>query len=270
MPWTLILLSFFLLRDKAQATCEFRPATMKVYSFSGPVTVIFKEMGLLSKVKGVSLFHPVSPTEYKGEFFPGGVFLSREVLRKLEGGLLFYDESRELSKIVSPLSSLQSVELKTRGLVPSEVVNLVLEKIAPYLQGCAKEMKEVHEKVLRLEKDLLAHWKMSVPVIFFLGNFKSGKAPELVMVNDGVVKWLIQHKKIKTYPTDLAYINWSAKIMNEMPKDSIKVGLLDSGSRMEKSIIKDGTQYTLVYPGALVPGLTQLEAWNYLCQNMKR
>ncbi len=88
------------------------------------------------------------------------------------------------------------------------------------------------------------------------------------MVNDGVVKWLVDEELIKTYPAPLAYVNWSAKIMQGLPKDSYKVGIKDSGNSLEEKIEKSAQIINLTYPGSLIPGSGQVEAMIYLFKNL--
>jgi hypothetical protein len=87
-------------------------------------------------------------------------------------------------------------------------------------------------------------------------------------VNDGVVKKLIKENKIKTYPSELSYVNWSSKIMDTLSKDFIHLGIEDSGSKLMKEIKRSSMKMTLIYPGALVPGFSQLEAFLFWANSL--
>ena len=265
--WMKFALSiFFIFSFNTFAKCEFKSHLTQVFSLSGPITEALKHLKLLdrSKVRGISIFHPVSKDEFHGEIFPGGVFLSHASLQKLSGGLLFYDESQELSRILRPMSSIQSVEIVTRGMLPQDVTLLTIHELRPFLSGCDKELQEFAKLSEDLGKSILSTMKTKLKAVFFLGELRKGKYPEMVIVNDGFVKWLVQEKKLETYPSELSYVNWSSKLMNALPKETLRMGLKDSGRELTKDTQRlSDTEINLIYPGLLIPGITQLKAFNY-------
>lgn len=258
-----IFLSLVFLSFNLQAACKFKADVKKVISLAGSSTVILKELGLLAKVQGISVFNPIGPHEFSGKVYPGGIFLSHGSLSELENSVVFYDESRDLKKVLSSRSNIRAFEIRTRNLIPAEAVKVTLTALAPHLQNCEEQIKAVNLKVSALEEKLLTKLPATTNVVFYLGELRNHQAPEFVMVNDGVVKWLNEKKKIKTYPTTLAYVNWSSKLMRELPEDTLHVGIKDSGREMKKEIKKSSRKMTLIYPGSLVPGVTQLEAFLY-------
>jgi hypothetical protein len=269
----LTMLNFYFilfLSFSAQAACDYKTHVKKVFSFSGPVTVALKHLGLLKKdqVKGISTFNPISKEDFQGKRFPGGIFLSQSSFAEFSGSVVFYDESRDLDRILSPMSSIQGWQIKTRGLTPRAANNYVIKQLEHFVEGCEKEFSNLDLEVKKLEEKLLAKFSRSQSVVYFLGEFRMGKPPELVIVNDGIVKWLIEKKKITTYPSRLTYVNWSAKIMNQMPKNTLKIAVKDSAADMIKELKQNGNEITLIYPGSLVPGITQLLAWNYLMDQL--
>jgi len=182
--------------------------------------------------------------------------------------LLFFDESRELSKMLAQFEGIKAVEIKTRSLTPPEVMQKMEKELAPYLVGCS-----FADLSLRLNSRLAELKKIAAQnatFLFFLGSIGNNRLPELIMVQDGVVKWMIQEGVLKTYPSELPYVNWSAKILNSLPQDTIQVGVKDPGSLLEKSISKNKGRnvINLTYPGALIPGSGQVEAMIYLYQNL--
>jgi hypothetical protein len=262
-------LSFFLLvffSLKANAACDFKPHVTKVFSLSGPMTIALKHMGLLKhpKLYGISVFNPIAKDEFKGRRFPGGVFISQSTFSEFSGGIVFYDESRELSRILDPMSSLQARQIKTRGLTPGDVTSYLVKEIEPFVEHCEKELSDLVELTKKEEAKLLARFPKPLFVLYFLGEYHQGRPPEMLMVNDGIVKWLVENGQIKTYPSPLAYVNWSAKIMKTLPDSLIRIVVKDSAEGMTKLKKKEGDHINFTYPGALVPGISQLEAWNYL------
>lgn len=252
------------------AICDFKPHVSKIVSLSGSSTVVLKELGLLKnkKVQGISLFNPVTTEEYSGKVYPGGIFLSRETLKEFSGAVVFFDEARELRKILEATSSVEGKEIKTRNLNPDEAVSETLKVISPYLQDCEGKISSLHQRVKVLMDEIVEKIPSNFTAVFYLGEFRGGRVPEMVMANDGVIKWLKEKKKIKTYPSSLAYVSWSAKIMNSLSKDTHHVALKDSGRDGKKEIKRSSLGMTLVYPGVLVPGISQLEAFLFLFRSL--
>ncbi|WPU66328.1 hypothetical protein [Peredibacter starrii] len=263
-----IFLSLLFLSFHLEAACEFKAAAKKVISLSGTSTVVFKELGLLSKLHGISVFNPISDKEFSGKVYPGGIFLSHSALSELEGSVVFYDESRDLKKVLGSRKTIIATEIHTRGLTPKESMDGTIKAITPYVQNCEDKITTLNSKIKTLEEKLLKKIPNDLNVVFYLGEFHSGRAPEFVMVNDGVVKWLKDLKKIKTYPTDLAYVNWSSKLMSEMPVNTMHVGVKDPGRDNKREIKRSSQRMTFIYPGSLVPGVTQLEAFLYWAESI--
>jgi hypothetical protein len=266
------ILSLLLLSFRLEAVCRFTEDTSKVYSLSGPVTLALKELELLSdsRLRGISQFHPISRNEFKGKFLPGGIFLSRELASELDGGLIFFDQSRDLSGMLRSMN-LRAVEIKTRNLLPVEVSSLVANQLAKVTVGCEKKLQDYIRKSNRIASEILQNIPRNLLAVFFLGPIMRGRPPEMMMVNDGVVKWLRNEGKLKSYPSPLSYVSWSAKILNSLPKETIKIGVVDSGGKLSRKIERMALQeFNLTYPGALIPGLSQLEAWLYLIKNLEQ
>jgi hypothetical protein len=262
-----LLLSFFL-GISTSYSCDFAKKIKSVYSLSGPVTLILKDLDLLKdqKLKGISVFHPVAKKDFQGVFLPGGVFLSHETIKSFSGSVLFYDESRELSRVLSRYQDIEAIEIKTRSMTPLAVMELLEKKLAPYLDDCRLNRLTSHLKS-KLE-DLKKMIQRDSTFIFYLGHIQNKKMPELVMAQDGVVKWMIEEKLLKTYPSNLSYVNWSARILNNLPLNALHVGLKDSGNLVKSEIKKNGQHINLTYPGALIPGSGQVEAMLYLFKNL--
>ncbi len=261
---------FLLVTMNARATCQFRPEIKKVISLSGPMTVLLQEMGLIEQhvVKGISVFSPVSAKTYKGKLYPGGVFLAPSTLEEFSFGLVFFDESRDLKKILKSNKNINAVEIKTRHLLPMDVVDHSMVILKSYVSGCDIELKLVKKRAIGIQRDLLQRVPDGMNVIFFLGEIRGSRLPELVVVNDGIVKLLLQEKKINTYPSELSYINWSPKIMSSMPSKTLLIGLVDSGMKGVKKVETSSNKTNLFYPGSLVPGLTQLEAFHFWLKSL--
>lgn len=259
----ILLVSFFLSISSLLA-CELN-SHKPIFSLAGPVTVVLKELALLEspQLKGISVFHPV--TNYKREVLPGGVFLGHSLLEKMRGHVVFFDESQQLHKTLKTEPTIKGIEIKTRGKSPSEVTSIVVKELLPYLSKCELKLKQLEDKQLLLMKQLkkLAEKQQ---VIFFLGRITE-RYPDLVMVNDGVVKWLVEQENFKSYPSELAYVSWSAKVLTSLPS-SLKVGLLDSANRDEKKVERGEKGINLTYPGILIPGLSQVEGFIFLFESI--
>ena len=186
---------FLFLSLPSFATCDFRSGIKKVVSFSGSTTVIFKELGLLSKLNGISVFNPIGEKEFSGRVYPGGIFLAHSTLSELSGGVVFYDESRELSRIFSPLSSVQSREIKTRNLTPYEAHKKVVGVVSEFISGCEDKLSALDKKFKDIEEKLLQKIPNNLTVVFYIGEFKNSRRPEMVVVQDGVGEVVTREKE---------------------------------------------------------------------------
>ena len=261
-----IFLLSIILFSQSLLACKLKP-DLQFYSLSGPVTLMLTELQLLKypEIQGVSVFHPV-PKTYSGEVLPGGVYLGTKTLNQFTNKIVFYDESQELQRILKSHGS-KTVEIKSRGLIPLEVSKVVVEKLKPFTLNCEAEFQKLlqqHELLLQKLKTLIPS---SRTFLFFLGNLGI-RSPELLIVNDGVVKWLTREGVIKTYPSELAYVNWSPKILQSLPSDHVKVGMKDSGREELKQVSKGKGFYNLTYPGALIPGIGQVNGLIFLFESI--
>lgn len=261
---------FVLFFQLAHADCRFRPHIKKVISLSGPMTVVLNEAGLLNDpvFHGISIFNPVSEKSFKKKIYPGGIFLSHSTLQELADGVVFYDEGRELKRVLDSSKNTKSIQIKTRGLMPLEVMDLLIGELNKHVINCSKTFIDLRLRAENLQKKLIEVIPKNFEVVFYLGEFRNNRPPEMIIVQDGVVKLLIKKKIIKTYPSELSYINWSSKILSQLSPKTLHVGIIDSAMKDTREIKKSEKAMTIVYPGALVPGLTQLEAFLFWAENL--
>lgn len=260
-----VSLFFLFISLHAVGACGFKPEVKKVISLSGSMTVLLKEIGLLkaSQVKGISVFSPVSREEFSGKIYPGGLFIAQSSLNEFADSVVFFDQSEQLKRILKSRNDITEIELSTRGKLPLEVVDDSIKVLSHYVQDCGKNFDDFKVLAENTQKKLLSKLSSVPHVLFYLGAIKGNRLPEMVMVHDGVVALLLKEKKIKSYPSTLSYVNWSSKVMNELPLSTLHVGLFDPGMKIEKEIKRSSNRMTLIYPGVLVPGYTQLEAFLY-------
>jgi hypothetical protein len=253
----------FLFSFSVRAACRFSPQVNSVYSLSGPMSALIEDLGLMSSpaMKGVTVFYP-ELKNFKGEIVPGGVYLAPAKLEAMNNSLVFFDTSTELKKLFKT-KKINAVEVNTRGLSPREVTTALWEMLKNQVQDCQTESSKMFERVETLEKKIRKEMNPPMSVVVFLGKVGEGKLPELVIANDGIVKWLRGNKLIETYPSELAYVNWAASVMNEL-KEHLLLGFVEAKSPM---LTGKDKRVTLSYPGALIPGMRQLEAWNYFLEN---
>jgi hypothetical protein len=258
-----ILVSFFVIIFVKSFGCSFNKKVSKIISLSGPVTVLLRETGLLKDphLKGISVFNPITESEFKGKVYPGGLFLAQSIVPEFQEAIVFYDEGRQFLSLLKREPTIQGIEIKTRSLAPLEVSDLVVRKISPFVNGCSEEFKKFVHKGRTLQDALMREISSGLKVVFYLGEITQTRFPELVIANDGAVKLLKEKKIIHTYPSNLAYVNWSARVKAELPKETLHVGVVDSGRKSHQIIKKSPLGETLIYPGALVPGISQMEAF---------
>lgn len=264
-----IWLSFLFLPLTVWGKCDFRSDIHAIYSLSGPITTGLKVLGLQTsaKLKGISTFYETAGEKFHGSKIPGGSLLSPVTVRNFERGVVFFDEAQETEKILKAFGKgLKLKKISTRNLTPMEVTKVVAEEVEEVTSGCGEELKQFERSVLALQKKILQRIPNDFRVVFYLGGFEGIARPDLVMANDGFVKWLKDEKKILTYPTSLAYVPWSAKIMKGEMNEAIEVGIMDANK--EDIIRHPEKRFTLQFPRALTPGIDQLEALNYLLEKI--
>src|SRR5690606_14230323 len=122
-------------------------------------------------------------------------------------------------------ANITGVEVKTRNLLPLEALTITVNALEPYLSGCEALIQKINEEAQRIQNQILKSLSKKQDIGFYLGELRGGKRPEIVMVNDGMVKVLITEKKVATYPTDMAYVNWSSKILRSVPESTVHIGL---------------------------------------------
>lgn len=222
-----------------------------------------EDLGLMNApaLKGVTVFYPVKG-HFGGERIPGGVYLAPAKLAAMKNALIFYDSSSELKKLFTT-KKMKAAEINSRGLTPRQVMSSVWEKLKAHVQDCQTEKTAMFGQMDVLEDNIKKRMTTPYLVIVFLGKVTEGKLPELVIANDGIVKWLRENKLIRTYPTDLAYVNWAASVMNELKTYSL-LGFAESPS---PTLAGNSKRMTLNFPGVLTPGLRQLEAWSFFLAN---
>lgn len=265
-----IFIVSFLMVSPLKAKCTFRQDLKKVISLSGPMTVLLKEVGLLDHpaLGGISVFNPVSKEQFKKKIYPGGIFLANSTLKEFKDSVVFFDESQQVKNVLKLGEGIISEEIKTRNFVPLEVMKKLGETLRGYTVQCEKELQAFQQKGELIQRELLKKIPHRLEVVFYLGGFKGQRLPETVIVNDGVVKLLILENKIKTYPSELSYVNWSARMMSSFSSKLKHVAVIDSGMKLTQEVKKVSQRVTLIYPGSLVPGLSQLEAFSYLADHL--
>ncbi|MEX0797930.1 MAG: hypothetical protein WD025_00700 [Bacteriovoracaceae bacterium] len=252
---SLLLFYFLALPHKAWA-CSFKEG-LEVLSFSGPVTTLLEELALLKDpaLKAVSTFHPVETEKIKK--IAGGIFVSPKVLSQFNEPVIFFDQSSELEKALSQNKFKKLVEITTRDMDPFAANQAALEAINPFLEGCSNKVKSLKDEM----KKIKAAWKkINLPpatFVFYLGSFKKGqRPPELVIANDGFVKFFKKQKKARSYPGNLAYLPWSKKILSRL-KNPAHIGIHESekeGILIER--VEEGV-FNIGYKGVLTPGIRQ-------------
>lgn len=228
----------------------------EVVSLSGPITMLFEELDLLKdkKLIAISKFHPVlSPGDVT--VVAGGTFLAKKMLRQFTNRVIYFDKSQELSLIFKKSKIKRSIEIDTRGLDPFETVDNNLRAIGPVIKNCSKKIKLLKANIQKIQKEL------QLPVIlhhaiFYLGSI-ADKAPNLIIGRDGFVLSLLKVSHFKTYPTELAYVPWSQKVLLGL-YDYTHVGIKNVYSN--EFIVKKVKNkfYNISFRGVLIPGIRQV------------
>lgn len=234
-----------------------------IVSLSGPVTMVLEELDLLEdkKLKGISSFHPIGK-KTSAKIIAGGLFLSKKTLTDFKGSVVFYDKSFELARVFKKSGLKEVIDLDTVGLSSFKVVDKVQNLLKPYLVNCQKKLGDMNFFLGQSRKTIKKMKKLKA--LFYLGLINR-KKPEMIMVNDGFVMSLKDLKVLKTYESELAYVQWSAKEMKKY-KDYLSFGVSDfinGESRFTKLADK---KYNIFFRGVLIPGIRQIYFMNELAR----
>lgn len=226
-----------------------------IVSLSGPMTHFLEELDLVSdkNLKAISKFHPLNK-EFKGEVLAGGLFLSPQVFQKYKDALIVFDKSREFKYLLEKSNHMNFLEIDSRDQDPFEVINLLEVKALGFLKGCRSQLSETSKKFKSLKEKLLKK-NIEIKANFFLGSL-SGKLPETIIANDGPVIFLRKFAGFSTYPSELAYVNWSMREFKRQ-KGFVNIGLNETKTEEFKVKEVKPNYFDISYRGVLTPGIRQ-------------
>lgn len=249
-------LALFFITFEGALACKLVPSKTYV-SFSAPITHLLEELKLLEdkSLEAISNYHSVQNSKVKK--LHGGIFLAPKKLMQMKDSIVFYDESRELSRTLKHSDVKGAVEVVTRELDPFMAFNASVQKLSPSLIGCNKELSELKDKVDLIKKEALKKNLPKKTFIFYLGKIsKSGKKPKLLIANDGIVKFMKEKLSMLSYPSNLAYVPPSSRILSGLSKP-ISIGLYESREKLEITEVSTDS-YNIGFPNSLKPGITQV------------
>jgi hypothetical protein len=251
----ILILSFFLITANSYS-CEIKKE-LKFVSLSATLSNILERLDLLNdpNLVAISKHHPVESTANK---LGGGIYLSAKILLNLKANFVVYDESIETSKSIKSLSSLKSIELKTRKRDPFEITSDAITVLPQILKSCDLQIKKMKTEIENQKQKILNGYKASRPIYFFIGKLTKNKIPQYVLGNDSFVKFLVQNRIIESYSSELPVISWSEKeLKGALNRDVIFVGITNGYS---KKLIKIDKNYANIDDArALLPGSYQID-----------
>lgn len=242
------------------------PKDRDIIILSGPVSHYLFALGLLNdpSIKAISTFHGFSEEDFQGEFMSGGIFISPKFIKKYKKPIVFFDQSKELRKNFNKLKIKDLHEVVTVNKGPFKVYQEMEQLLAPFLNGCDKQKKQLENEVAKIKQKVNQSPKNRGTFLFYLGKYEYKKrAPNLIMV-DGFVLPLVKQEIIKSYPSDLNFIPWSAKIVGELEEQGklIHVGLDLDNSKKPNSysfrFSEKGNILTAIGSTTLIPGIPQI------------
>lgn len=227
-----------------------------VVSLSGAVTMLLEELELISdsNLRAISKFHPIN-SKIKKTKIAGGVFLSRKTLEGFKDHLIFYDQSRELNQLFKKYPKIRATKVVTRDLTPFAANNVALELLKPILKGCTQRVATLKDELSKVEKSLDLS-QSYLKTVFYLGEIKD-KKPNMVIAQDGFILSLKTIKGFKTYPSKLAYVPWSKRVLNSLVGFK-HIGLSDGKANDLKVENLTKNQVNIYFRGVFIPGIRQI------------
>lgn len=258
-----------------------------IVSLSGPVTHYLYQLGLHSnsKWKAISIYNGLTKDEFSGEILPGGIFIPTQVTQKYKNAYFFYDESIELEKSLQDIPENRKIKISSRDKTPFEVYRALDNEMKKYLhKDCNNQIIHLAKKVDAIEKKMKTAKLLPHPFLFFMGKILPGpKYPEQLLLNDGPGLYLIRDLNQKSYPSPLAYVHWSEKILVEFIKKekplifSLQAENVAQDNRFYQQgvyqtiIEKDPLGHINIYARCgLIPGLPQIYFLEQLIDYFKK
>ncbi|MFW5887924.1 MAG: hypothetical protein ACOCUH_03925 [Bacteriovoracia bacterium] len=246
--------------------CHLNPKFSYV-SLSAPMTALLQEFKLFNdpSLKAISSFNNLLSTSFKGEVLGGGIFISQKVMTKYKKAIWLYDDSHQLSRLLKKGEINKTVSIKSRGKDSLQVYKISMAKLSPYLINCEAAATKLNQWVSGVISKLKKIPSSSKVWLFYLNALpRNGKKPGILMVNDGWPKLLARFNKIKTYPSSLAYVSWSQRIVNELTSKSVvmHVGLANFNASKGETFKWQNLQESQVniYSSLqMLPGLFQIK-----------
>lgn len=226
------------------------------------------------KLRAVSSFHHFVK-DFKGERIAGGIYLSLKKMKSLSEipYVLFADESQELEDRLSffkkEIPSIKHIHLiKSRNKTPFQVTEELVNLLQPYLDyKCGykiQNLKKDLKRILKLSQEM--KFPEDKSFLFYLGDQSFGNQNQTLLVNDSFNLVFKLNEKFRTYPSDLAYVSPSVKILRSMEGSSINLGLVENNRKeLKVEEVKKNT-YNLYQEGILYPGLSQV----YFIENFSK
>lgn len=262
-----LLLTTIIISTPAQGVCDFKEE--KVYLMSGAAVHYIHQLGILKseRIKGITYYHAL-PQSSKKEI-AGGIFLSQKFLQNHRHAFFVFDRSQALEKMFKKksLMRVKTLFFSSVGQTPFEVVRKMATRLRPHLQeGCLEREKKVLQGLHHWEQRLKSRVLPTKKLVFFIGKITSTRYPDLAMVRDGFVQWLIENKTLETYPSSAAYISPSSRWMRK--NDFIGIGL--AGHQKESIAVSSvgKNKINLLGKNFLIPGYPQLTLLNYVLEKL--
>ncbi len=247
-----------------------------IVSLSGPVSYLLKDLGLSTdpNLKAVSSFHHFVK-EFNGQRIAGGIYLSLKKMKELgtEPYILFADESQELRTRInfykSKVENLDDIKfINTRSKDPFQVTEELLQLIRPYLaENCGYKIQNLRKDMIRIigmVKNI--KFPKGKSWLFYLGDKSQGNQNRTLLVNDSFNLFFKKKSSFRTYPSTLAYVSPSAKVMRKLRKNAIQIGLVESNEKEFKVKKVRKNTFNIYQEGILYPGLSQV----YFVENFSK
>jgi hypothetical protein len=249
--------------------CSFRQEKT-VFSLSGPITYILKDLNLLKNVQGISLFHGLEKKDFEGDLIGGGIFVSPKYLKKFKNVLVFYDESVELKKNLLN-QNVEIIEMKTRNMDPFEALDASLKVLSSQVVNCDKEILKIKKESLLIQNFFQKRTPLKNNFVFYLGELLTNRRkPNLIMV-DHFVLYFKKMNLIKTYPTTLNYAPWAVKVINELKNKSlIEVGMANTNAEELNLSAISPREINFSQKSLLIPGLSQVRLMKTIWEKLEK
>jgi hypothetical protein len=257
-------LGTFLIHSEVMA-CKFK-SSEKIVSLAASISGLLNELDLYTDPNLIALssYH-YQADKVESKLVSGGLYLADDTLKSWDKSIVFFDDSSQLKIQLKKFPKLKAISVTTRGQDSYTVYQDSIKFLAPHLIGCENKLAKLEMTINHIRSKLALKLNNYTSQLIFIGVCSEQFWPKTIMVHDGLAKLLYAWFKLELYPSDLSYVSWSEKILNNFLIKKPLILCLDNSKVTNKLNATTSNNYMNLYDSQfLLPGINQILALKQL------